>query len=190
MFYDTEQIQGEESLTREGRTAIVVGGTQGIGKEIVRALAAKGSRVILTGRTPESAAAAAQDVGMGTTGLAVDLSEPTQIAGALAGVTTVDDLVIAAIERDSNTLDNYDVAAAIRLVTLKLVGYTEVVHSLRSRFSDRASIVLFGGLALERPYPGFHDSVDGQWWGGRHRALPGHRVGSRSDQRHSSRHHR
>ncbi len=88
------------------------------------------------------------------TALALDLSLPHTIAEALSSVDSVDDLVISAIERDSNTLDNYDVAAAIRLVTLKLVGYTEVVHSLRSCFSADSSIVLFGGLALERPYPG------------------------------------
>ena len=39
-------------------------------------------------------------------------------------------------------------------MTLKLVGYTEVVHTLRSRLTDDASIVLFGGMAKERPYPG------------------------------------
>jgi NAD(P)-dependent dehydrogenase (short-subunit alcohol dehydrogenase family) len=39
-------------------------------------------------------------------------------------------------------------------VTLKLVGYTEVVHALRDRLTDDASILLFGGMAKERPYPG------------------------------------
>ena len=139
---------------RAGRTAVVLGGTQGIGKEIVKNLAAKGSIVYLSGRTMQSAQAAADEIGLGTRPLAVDLAEPTTIADALSGITRVDDLVIPAIERDSNTIDNYDVAKAIRLVTLKLVGYTEAIHTLRSRFGDDASVVLFGGLALERPYPG------------------------------------
>jgi NAD(P)-dependent dehydrogenase (short-subunit alcohol dehydrogenase family) len=39
-------------------------------------------------------------------------------------------------------------------VTLKLVGYPEVVHVLRTRLVADASVVLFGGLAKERPYPG------------------------------------
>ena len=80
--------------------------------------------------------------GSGTIGLAVDLSEPETIADALSSVPSVDDLVIAAIERDANTLANYDIAAAIRLVTLKLVGYTAAVHALRDRLTpggvDRA----------------------------------------------------
>jgi len=139
---------------RTGRIAVVLGGTQGIGKEIVRNLAAKGSTVYLSGRTMQSAQAAVSEIGLGTKPLAVDLAEPTTIADALSEITRVDDLVIPAIERDANTIDNYDVAKAIRLVTLKLVGYTEAIHALRGRFGETASVVLFGGLALERPYPG------------------------------------
>jgi NAD(P)-dependent dehydrogenase (short-subunit alcohol dehydrogenase family) len=142
------------SESRAGRTAVVLGGTHGIGKEIVRTLAAKGTTVYLSGRTQESADTAAKEIGQGTIGLAVDLSMPETIAASLASVPSVDDLVIAAIERDANTMANYDVAAAVRLVTLKLVGYTEAVHVLRDRLTPQASIVLFGGLAVLRPYPG------------------------------------
>ena len=35
-----------------------------------------------------------------------------------------------------------------------LFGYLEVVHVLKDRLTKDASIVLFGGLAKERPYPG------------------------------------
>lgn len=110
--------------------------------------------VYLSGRTTESAQSAAAEIGLGTVGIAVDLSMPETIAESLAGIDQVDDLVIPAIERDSNTIADYNVAGAIRLVTLKLVGYTEAIHVLRSRFTSNASIVVFGGLALERPYPG------------------------------------
>jgi NAD(P)-dependent dehydrogenase (short-subunit alcohol dehydrogenase family) len=66
----------------------------------------------------------------------------------------VDHLVLAAIERDSNSVKEYDIASAIRLVTLKLVGYTEVIHALLPKLGDDASILIFGGLARDRPYPG------------------------------------
>ncbi len=49
---------------------------------------------------------------------------------------------------------DYDISAALRLVTLKLVGYTEVVHTLLPRLADDAAILIFGGLARDRPYPG------------------------------------
>lgn len=136
------------------KTALVLGGTQGIGRELVEFLAARGEKVILTGRTDESASRAAGEIGMGTTGIGLDLSEPKAIAAALAHVGSVDHLIISAIERDSNTIASYDIDKALRLITLKLVGYTEVVHTLIDRFSTNASIVLFGGLAMERPYPG------------------------------------
>jgi NAD(P)-dependent dehydrogenase (short-subunit alcohol dehydrogenase family) len=135
-------------------SVVVVGGTSGLGLEIARHYAARGDRVTLTGRDAGRAAAAAKDIGGDTAGLALDLAAPKDIGPALAGVGTVDGLVLAAIERDVNTVGDYDIDRALRLVTLKLVGYTEVVHALRSRIAPDGAIVLFGGLAKERPYPG------------------------------------
>jgi len=135
-------------------SVLIVGGTSGIGLEIARYYADAGHRVTLTGRDADRAAAAAKEVGGDTTGLALDLAAPRDIAPALAAVGAVDGLVLAAIERDANTVTDYDIDRAIRLVTLKLVGYTEVVHALRSRIAPDGAIVLFGGLAKERPYPG------------------------------------
>ena len=133
---------------------VIVGGTSGLGLEIARHYADAGHRVTLTGRDADRAAAAAKDVGGDTTGLALDLAAPKDIGPALAGIESVDGLVLAAIERDVNTVADYDIDRALRLVTLKLVGYTEVVHALRSRIASDGAIVLFGGLAKERPYPG------------------------------------
>jgi NAD(P)-dependent dehydrogenase (short-subunit alcohol dehydrogenase family) len=135
-------------------SVLIVGGTAGIGLEIARYYAAQGDRVTLTGRDATRAAAAAKEVGGDTTGLALDLAAPKDIAPALAGLDGVDGLVLAAIERDVNTVSDYDIDRALRLVTLKLVGYTEVVHTLRSRLAPDGAIVMFGGLAMQRPYPG------------------------------------
>jgi NAD(P)-dependent dehydrogenase (short-subunit alcohol dehydrogenase family) len=83
-----------------------------------------------------------------------DLARPKEIAPALADVGPVKHLVLAAIDRDQNSVRDYDVAKALYLVTLKLVGFTEVVHALADRLATDSSIVLFGGMAKERPYPG------------------------------------
>jgi NAD(P)-dependent dehydrogenase (short-subunit alcohol dehydrogenase family) len=139
-----------------GGTVVVVGGTSGIGLGIASAYAARGRDVVLTGRTGERCEQVASGIaGPGTVSWrTLDLAEPHAIAGALEDVGEVDHLVLAAIERDQNTVTDYDVDRAIRLVTLKLVGYTEVVHALVPRLTAEASILLFGGLALRRPYPG------------------------------------
>lgn len=134
--------------------SVIVGGTSGIGRAVAAALARRGERVVITGRNAERTAAIAREIGHGVTGLAVDLTRPQEIAGALAPLGPVDHLVLAAIERDQNTVRNYDVARALSLVTMKLVGYTEVVHTLAPRLTADASIVLFGGQAKNRPYPG------------------------------------
>ena len=135
-------------------TALVVGGTSGIGRTLAELLAARGLDVVLTGRDRERAERVADQIGGATRGLALDLGDPGSIGAALASVRDVRHLVIAAIERDENRVREYDVAGALRLVTLKLVGYTEVVHTLLPRLTEDASVLLFGGLALRRPYPG------------------------------------
>jgi NAD(P)-dependent dehydrogenase (short-subunit alcohol dehydrogenase family) len=140
-------------MTSNG-AVVVVGATRAIGLEIARHYANAGDEVILTGREPANITAAVAEVGGRTTGLTFDLAEPMSIAPALAGVGPVRRLVLAAIDRDANTVADYDITRAIRLVTLKLVGYTEVVHALRDRLTDDASVVLFGGMAKERPYVG------------------------------------
>lgn len=135
-------------------TVVVVGGTAGLGKEVARHYADAGREVVVSGRDSDRASSVASEIGGKTTGIGFDLAEPASIAPALAGVGAVDRLVVAALDRDQNTVRDYDVAAAVRLVTLKLVGYTEVVHALVPRLHDDSSILLFGGLAKDKPYPG------------------------------------
>jgi NAD(P)-dependent dehydrogenase (short-subunit alcohol dehydrogenase family) len=135
---------------------VIVGGTSGIGLGLAEAYAARGRDVVITGRDGERCAHVSRGIaGPGKVDwCALDLAEPQQIGSCLDAVGAVDRLVLAAIERDQNTVREYDVAGAIRLVTLKLVGYTEVVHALAPRLTASASILLFGGQALRRPYPG------------------------------------
>ena len=138
----------------ERKTSVIVGGSSGIGFAVAQALAARGETIVLTSRDAGRAEAAARKIGGDAIGLAFDLAEPQTIAGKLAELGAVDHLVIPAIERDRNSVKDYDVARAIRLATIKLVGYVEVIHALLPRLRPDAAVVLFGGQARERPYPG------------------------------------
>jgi NADP-dependent 3-hydroxy acid dehydrogenase YdfG len=133
---------------------VVVGGTSGLGKGVARHYVQADREVVITGRDPTRGSSVAAELGGKTTELAFDLSVPKEIAPALEGVGDVSRLVLAGVHRDLNTMREYDVDAAVALVTLKLVGYTEVVHALLDRMHDDSSILIFGGLAKERPYPG------------------------------------
>jgi NAD(P)-dependent dehydrogenase (short-subunit alcohol dehydrogenase family) len=133
---------------------VVIGGTQGLGKGVAQYYADAGRDVVISGRDETRAKEVANELGGSTTGIAVDLSKPKEIAAALEGVGDVNRLVLAGVQRDLNTMKDYDIDAATALVTLKLVGYTETVHELLGRLHDDSSILMFGGLAKEHPYPG------------------------------------
>ncbi len=141
-------------MSKQAGTVVIVGGTQGLGRRLAERFAADGHEVLITGREQTRADAVAAEIGHGTRAVALDLADPHQIGPCLQSLDRVDHVVLAAIERDTNTLRDYDVARAIRLATIKLVGYTEVLHALHGALHDTSSVLLFGGLAKERPYPG------------------------------------
>jgi NAD(P)-dependent dehydrogenase (short-subunit alcohol dehydrogenase family) len=133
---------------------VVIGGTAGLGRAIALAYVGRGARVGVGGRDAARAGAVAAELGGNAYGLAIDVADPEGIGDALRELGAVDRLVVTAILRDQNAVRSYDIEGAVRLSTMKLVGYTEIVHQLADRLSTDASILLFGGLAKDRPYPG------------------------------------
>ena len=137
-------------------SVVIVGGTSGMGLGLARRYVERGRQVAITGRDNARTAEVAGSIGGdgSVQSCALDLAVPDAICNCLTDIGAVDRLVLAAIERDDNAVREYDVVRAQRLVTLKLVGYTEVIHTLLPRMTEGASILLFGGLAMRRPYPG------------------------------------
>lgn len=134
---------------------VVVGGSSGLGESIAQHYADEGRRVYVSSRDQERADAAAVRVGGDTHGLALDLSKPEELAAGLAPVEgPVDYLTIPAVLRDSNSVKEFNIDGARALAVLKLVGYPETIHQLLGRMHDESAVVLFGGLAKEKPYPG------------------------------------
>jgi NAD(P)-dependent dehydrogenase (short-subunit alcohol dehydrogenase family) len=133
---------------------VIVGGSHGLGLEIARNRTKQGDSVVITSRSADRAAEVSDELGDGASGVVLELADPATIAPAFADIDRVDNLVITAIDRDQNTLENYDPVAAVRLATIKLVSYTEIVHALRPKMHDDSAVVIFGGRAKDRPYPG------------------------------------
>ena len=138
----------------DGSLVVIIGGTSGIGLEIARHFVAEDRDVVLSGRDAERARSVAAELGGRATGIGFDLAEPGSVRERLSGLGDVEHLVLAAIDRDDNRVREYDPDSALRLVTLKLVGYSAVVHALAPRLGADSSVVVFGGQAKERPYPG------------------------------------
>ena len=135
-------------------SVVIIGGNRGIAREIAQHYAGAGREVVITCTDGADAEQAASEIGGRTRGLELNLTHPESIGHALSSVGPVEYLVIAAISRDDNKVREYSFERALELVTMKLVGYTEVVHTLLDRMNDESAIVLFGGLAKDRPYPG------------------------------------
>ena len=134
---------------------VVVGGTEGIGKELARYYAGTGRETVLPAATPTQGRRRSRPRS------AVRRAGSRSISPSRRRSATrcrrsgpVRYLAIVAIQRDDNTIREFDIDRALELVTLKLVGFAEVVHVLLDRLSPDSSIVLFGGQAKDRPYPG------------------------------------
>ena len=134
--------------------ALIVGGTGGLGIEIARSMVERGVHVTITGRDTDRARDVAAQLGPDVVALGLDLGDPASVESGLASSGAVDHLVIAALEPAFISISDFDIAAATRVITVKLVGYAAVVEKLRDRLSADASVVLFGGAGAARPYPG------------------------------------
>jgi NAD(P)-dependent dehydrogenase (short-subunit alcohol dehydrogenase family) len=134
---------------------LIASGTHGLGTEIARHYAERGWSVVLTGRDGSHAKAVAAKVGGDSRGIALDLSEPEQVADALTDVGAIDHVVLSAIARDLNYVTDYNIDAARYLATMKLIGYTAVLSALADRLAEDGSVVLFGGRArtVRTPVP-------------------------------------
>ena len=139
----------------EPGAVVVVGGTRGLGLEVARHYAGQGREVVLSGRDQQRAEAAAAEVGGKRQGLALDLAEPGQLADRLAGVGRVGHLVLAAIDRDENTVRSLRRRGARPAWPPSSWSATPRPSTRCSRgWTPTASVLLFGGRAKDRPYPG------------------------------------
>jgi len=142
-----------------GRVTMVTGGTRGIGLATVRALAAWGATVVLTGRDPETAtiraAAVAADAGAEVAGIGLDVNDEDAVQAAFRRTAKrygrLDALVAAAGTLEAAPIGMMTREHVERMMATNVSGTlatlraaTQVMVRKRS-----GSIVLFGSIAGE-----------------------------------------
>jgi 3-oxoacyl-[acyl-carrier protein] reductase len=144
-----------------GTTAVVTGGSRGIGRAVVRALAAEGSDVAFSYRTDAKAARevvrAVEAIGRRAVAVASDAGAPGAaerfVDAAVAALGPVDIAVANAGVADHSGRDPIPRETWRETLETNLVGPYELVAAVRPRFRDgRGSVVLMSSISALLPY--------------------------------------
>ena len=128
-----------------GRRAVLIG-AGGIGREVARALAGHGARLVCVDKDPELAAAAAAD----TDGEAVtlDVTDPPAVERAAREIGEVDVLVLTAAMNVRKRILDYDLEEFDRVVGLNLRATFSVLQAFGRGMVERGrgSIIVFSSI--------------------------------------------
>ncbi|AKS31471.1 SDR family NAD(P)-dependent oxidoreductase [Mycolicibacterium goodii] len=139
-----------------GQTALVTGGTSGIGLESARLIAAEGAEVVITGRDRQRGERAAADIGANARFVPADLGDMDSVANLIAEAGDLDILVNnAGIYPQAMTFDQ-DVAGFQQLFDTNVRGtYFLVAAAAKGMVRrERGSIVNITTLAAHKGFPG------------------------------------
>jgi len=145
-------------MTFEGKTALVTGGTSGIGLAIARELAGRGAKVIITGRQQSKLDAAAAIIGAGARAVLADVSDLRQLDTLYetirAASGSLDILVANAgggviAPLGSITEEQYD-----RTFDTNVKGVVFTVQKALPLMGNGGSIVLIGSTSSVQPGQG------------------------------------
>jgi NAD(P)-dependent dehydrogenase (short-subunit alcohol dehydrogenase family) len=149
-----------EATDLTGKTALMTGGTTGIGREVVRQLAERGVRVLTFGRHQATLDGVLAEVG----------GEGSEVHGVRADVSILDDVrrVFAEVDSRLGGLDILVNNAAISgegfeedplerieyMVRTNVVGYLACAHEAAARMKERGGhVVLIGSMSADLREP-------------------------------------
>jgi NAD(P)-dependent dehydrogenase (short-subunit alcohol dehydrogenase family) len=141
-------------MPKAGDHIVIVGGTSGLGHSIAQAADALGAKVTIAGRGRERAEKLARSISPRAAGLHIDLEDSSSIDEALADGEPIDHLVLTPVYGGNQSIKDFKVEEALRAARIKIVAFAEIVSKALPRMKPTSSIVLFGGVAKARPYPG------------------------------------
>lgn len=144
----------------DGKTALITGGTRGVGRAIAEEFTQAGARVLLTGRQRADAERVAREIGGDTLGFPYDANEEEGYAALAEAVRkqvpSLDILINNAAILAPHFVgrvapDEFD--RLFRVNTRSVFFLTKALHPLL-RASGRAAVVLLGAAGSHRPMAG------------------------------------
>lgn len=162
---------GLDDQASRPRSVLVAGGATGIGQAVVRALRARGDRVLLADRNARGAAALCAEAGAGSaTAFACDLADPAAPAAAVAAAVEAHgglDVVFAnagmllARPLAAWTVAEWDLSMAVNLRAPFLLAQAAAPHLRRSGRGRLIVTASTGGLRGHAGMPAYHASKAG-----------------------------
>jgi short-subunit dehydrogenase len=137
-----------------GANVLLTGATGGIGHAIARALAARGAKLILTGRRIDVLEPLAQELDARTS--AVDLAEPAELERLVSEAGEVDILVANAALPASGRLESFTAQEIDRALDVNLRAPIVLAHALLGQMLARGSghLLFMSSLSGKAATPG------------------------------------
>lgn len=143
----------------EGRTALVTGGSSGIGLAAARRLASDGAHVFLTGRNQDTIDAAVASIGEGVTGIRADVARSDDLTALAEAVAArghgLDVLFANAGGGEFRALSEITVEEFTTWFATNVGGTLFTVQALLPQLNRGASIVLTGSTSTYHGTPTF-----------------------------------
>lgn len=142
-------------MNLEQQTVVVLGGSSGVGLEVVRRAAAAGARVIAVARDGKRLGAALEGVGGLVSGVALDATDRSALDAFFAQVSTVDHLVLTLSGGEgAGPFDKLDLAALRRGFEAKFWPQLQAAQAGLSALRPGGSITFVTAVSARIARPG------------------------------------
>lgn len=139
----------------DGRTYWIVGASEGLGRELARALTEAGARVILSARSEDRLREVAETL-KGATIAPLDATDLQSIAKGAPDASDIDGMIYCAGVYDPMRAQDWDADKVALMFDVNLRGAVNILGRVVPAFAarDHGHVVLIGSLAGYRGLPG------------------------------------